>query len=260
MVFSQFPFLFPSHSISRTWNELLDTSLFSTVSQIYFCVFSYWLKWLWDFYCITHPGHLWQLHGSTLGRAIATCLRSNGHPDTSAPLHTHRSTGMKSQGHWDRHWGTALLHPTGTLMSVCLPDPWVLCNIWHFDIEILLTEEKNQKLLHAFSSKERKIKRVSDVRSNELDAQTTEFSMRILYAIWISALLPSTASSQQAPGMCCRQGLTILGSGTTSQAQILGRCSVCGTAFELDLWSEPVLHLNTAICITFDFKPVQPLL
>lgn len=57
------------------------------------------------------------VHGSTPGRAIFPCLRSNGHPDISALCKLTGPAGMKSQGHWDRHWGTelcCLLHPTAT--------------------------------------------------------------------------------------------------------------------------------------------------
>lgn len=150
-------------------------------------------------------------------------------------------------------------------MSVCLPGPWGLCNLWHFDIEILLIEEKNQKLLHALSSKGKVFKRMPDVRSTELDAQTTEFSMRILYVPNASVLLPPTASSQQLPGMCCGHSLTTLGSGPTSRqkswegvqfvVQLLN--STCAMSQILVM---PVLHLNGAICTTFGFKPVQPLL
>lgn len=114
-VFFQFPLLFPRRSISRTRGEPLDTSLFSTVLQIHFCVCSHGRKLILGFYCITAPvesvahlGHLWQFHGSTQGEQSSPASGPAGIP---THLHLCKLTGpagMKSQGHWDRHWGPEL--------------------------------------------------------------------------------------------------------------------------------------------------------
>lgn len=152
------------------------------------------------------------------------------------------------------------------LLNVCLP-PRPLSALqplafWHWNFT---HRGKNQKLLHVFSSKERKIQEDAWREINWTGCSNNWISMRILHAPNGSALLPPTASCQQLPGVCCGHSLTTLGSGATSRQKSWG-----GVQFVVQLLSStcavsqilvmPVLHLNGAICTTFGFKPVQPLL
>lgn len=118
------PFPFFPVTLFPEYEQKLDTPLFSTLfTDTFLRVLLLTSGTLGFSLYLCYSGGsgtcrpLWHLHGSTLGRAIFPCPRSSGHPTTAAPLHAHSSCWNKSQGHWERHWGTqlcCLLHPTGT--------------------------------------------------------------------------------------------------------------------------------------------------
>lgn len=147
-------------------------------------------------------------------------------------LHTHRSCWTLG---WALRDSSAASH---WCFSVCLPpSPWVLCKLWHFDIEILIIEEKIRNYCMPFPQKKKEIKRMPDVRSSEIGTQITEFSVGISYVPRASALLPPTASSQQVQGLCCGQGWPAWGQ-VPPPGRNPGKVFSLWYSFKLNLWSE----------------------
>lgn len=127
-------------------------------------------------------------------------------------LHTHRSCWTLG---WALRDSSAASH---WCFSVCLPpSPWVLCKLWHFDIEILIIEEKNQKLLHAFSSKEKRNQEDAwcEIKWNWY-SNNWIFSGNFICSKGFSSP-PSHCIIPAGPRPVLWAGLTSLGSGATSR-------------------------------------------
>lgn len=117
----------------------------------------------------------------------------------------------------------------------------MLRNLWHFDIELLLIQEKSETItsLPCTFKRKKKLSRGCLTR-DQLNFQGEFYMLQLFQLSFFPLHEPRPAPRRALRKEPDRFWGQVLSPGSTAgKAAPLGRRSVCGTAFEADLWSKP---------------------